>query len=137
MVWEVRALPTHVRLIAPLVVGATQFSFIPLAGTEDLGQRTEVLRRDASACAANRAGRAATVVVIGVELGGAEDQARLGRNLPVDALGGRMLFLRVCDVPIQKGVRAVGVERPWLVLGLVGAEEVQSIFDDGTTKGHA
>src|SRR5438132_4035751 len=137
MIREVAALPTNIRLVSPLVLGATDLDFVDRMCAENLREGAEVLRRNASAGAANRARRAAAAVVISVELRGASDQAHLGRDLPVDALGGRMLFLRVRHVPIQEGVDAVRVERAWLVLELIGEKEVQAVTNDGAADGRA
>ena len=137
MIREVVALPSNIRLVPPLVLGATDLDFVDRIGAEDFRECAEVLRCDASTSTANRAGRGATAIEIRVKLGGTADQAHLGRNLPVDALGGRMLLLRVRDVPIQEGVGAVRVERARLVLELVGSKEMQAVTNNGAADGHA
>src|SRR6185369_1691080 len=135
MVRKVFALPPHVRLIASLVIRAADFDLVDRVGPQHLRQSAEVLRRDAPASTADRTGWAPAVVEIGVELRRTTDDAHLRCELPVDALGCRVLLLRIRDLPIQPRVRTVGVEGPWLVLEFVRGEKVQPVAKDRSTYG--
>src|SRR5207302_11504057 len=87
MIREVPALPPDIRLVPALVLGAADLHFVDRVLPQHVRQGPEVLRRHASARAANPARPAAPGVVVRKDVRGAAGPARLRRALPGDALG--------------------------------------------------